>query len=149
MYASLLLVHSWARWLVLILLVVAIVNSIRGLAARASWIPNDNRISLWAVSATHLQFVLGLILYFISPVIQNAFADMGAAMTNKDLRFWAVEHLVGMIIAVVLVTIGRARVKRADTNIGKHRAQLLFFGFALLIILFSIPWASRPLLRLP
>lgn len=149
MYASLLLVHSWARWLVLILLVVAIVNSLRGLAARASWIPNDNRISLWAVSATHLQFLLGLILYFISPFVQQAFAQMPAAMKDKDLRFWAVEHLVGMLIAVALVTIGRARIKRAATNIGKHRAQLIFFGIALVIILASIPWQGRPLLRMP
>jgi hypothetical protein len=98
-----------------------------------------------------VQFLLGLTLYvFLSPFTHAAFADLGAAMKNSGLRFWAVEHLVGMLIAIALVHVGRARARKTD-SLRRHRVAATFFGLALVVLLGSIPWPGlpygRPLLR--
>ena len=81
-----------------------------------------------------------------------AFSDFGAAMRQSDLRFWAVEHVIGMLIASALLHIGTTRVKKALEG-RRHKTAIIFFGLALLVVLASIPWpgmpAGRPLFRLP
>jgi hypothetical protein len=77
--------------------------------------------------------------------------DFGGAMANSALRFWAVEHIFGMFVAMVLTHVGRARVRRVSNDVKKHKVAAIFFTLALLTILASIPWpgtvAGRPLLR--
>jgi hypothetical protein len=88
--------------------------------------------------------LLGLLLYlFLSPFTSLAFDDFGAAMRNSALRFWAVEHVLGMLIGIALAHIGRARIARAAAA-RKHRLAAIFFGLALLAILVSIPWPGMP-----
>ena len=148
MYPLLLVVHSLLRWAVLAAGGAAVV---RALGGKGSWSAADDRAGLWFVVAMDLQFLLGLLLYVgVSPITRAAFADFGGAMSNSMLRFWAVEHLFGMLIAIALVHIGRARIRKADTA-RRRRLALIFYGLALVVILASIPWpgtpAARPLLR--
>lgn len=98
-----------------------------------------------------LQLLLGLTMYlFASPVMQEIFADFGAAMKNRVLRFWAVEHAAIMLAATAIAHIGSARVKKAADG-AKHKTALIFFGIALTLILAGIPWYGlaygRPLFR--
>jgi hypothetical protein len=85
--------------------------------------------------------VTGLILYFfVSPFTKAAFADFGAAMKNADLRFYAVEHLSLMVIALILVHIGRIKSKKALVYVNKHKSAAIWYGIAFILILTGIPW---------
>ena len=150
MYPLLLAIHSLLRWAVLATAIAAVLRAARG--KRHSWTPADERAGLWLVITMDLQFLLGLLLYVaLSPITRVAFSDFGAAMRNSTLRFWAVEHLAGMIVAVALVHVGRVRIRKTADASRRHRLALIFFGLALLAMLVSSPWpgmaAGRPLLR--
>lgn len=127
------------------------VRAMAGRGARREWTAADDRASLWFVIAIDLQLLIGLALYAgLSPITGAAFADFGAAMGNPVLRFWAVEHAFGMVVAVALVHIGRVRLRKAEPG-RRHKVAALFFGLALLAVILSIPWpgmpAARPLVR--
>ena len=135
--------HSGLRWVVLILLVAAIVNAFikrRG----GSVYPGRDGLALWAFISTHIQLVLGLLLWlWLSPYALGSAAD--DIMTNKIVRFYTVEHFTGMIIAIALITIGYIRAKKqADLNKG-WKTIGIFYLIGLVIILASIPWPGRGL----
>jgi hypothetical protein len=107
---------------------------------------------MWFVAALDLQLLIGLLLYvFLSPVTQSAFVDMAAAMGASDIRFFAVEHPFGMIVAIALAHVGRVRIRKAPDSESRHKRALIFFGLSLLILLASIPWpfspGARPIFR--
>ena len=141
MYELVLLVHSWLRWAVLA----------AGLAAAFGGRSRDDTGGKWFVILLDLQIVLGLLLYFVlSPFTKAAMANFGEAMGNSQLRFFAVEHVFGMLIGTALAHVGRKKVKNAVIE-RRGRLALIFYGLALLAILVSIPWpgmpAGRPLFR--
>ena len=152
MYSALLGLHSWLRWAVLILAVLAVVRALGGRGGRP-WTSGDDNVGRWFIISLDTQFLIGLILYaFVSPITtQIIFPDFGGAMRNSMLRFWAVEHLVGMTIAIALAHVGRGKARKATSDARKHALSALFFGLALIVLLASIPWpgmpAGRPLLR--
>jgi multisubunit Na+/H+ antiporter MnhG subunit len=149
-YSIVLAVHSWIRWAVLLAAIVAIGRA----AARSGrpWTPTDERAGRLFGISLDVQFLLGILLYFVlSPFTRQAMGDFALAMRTSSLRFWAVEHILGMVIAVALAHIGRARIAKAATDQKRHRIALVFYTLALLAILASIPWPGtpngRPLLR--
>lgn len=144
MYDLLLLAHSWLRWLVLLAALMAIARAIGGVNTRRPWTPLDDRAGMWLTASLDLQLLLGLILLFLSPVTQSAFVDMAAAMRAAPIRFFAVEHPVGMIVAIALAHVGRVRVRKAADSESKHKQALIFFGLSLLVLLLSIPWPIGP-----
>jgi hypothetical protein len=151
MYPLAILLHSWLRWVVLILGVIVVVRAIGGRTGRP-WSQTDAALAKWFGITFDIQFVIGLLLYvWLSPVTQAAFADFGGAMRNAGLRFWAVEHIVGMVIAIALVHIGRGKIRKATTDSRRHTLTAIFYGIALILMLASIPWpgmaAGRPLFR--
>lgn len=152
MYAAFLLIHSMLRWVVLALALVAVARAIGGVSGRREWLKSDQSIGAWFTGSLDLQLLIGLVLYiFLSPFTREAFADMAAAMRNPPLRFFAVEHMTGMIVALALAHIGHARSKRAAEPAQRHKAALIFYALALVVMLLSIPWpgmpGGRPLLR--
>jgi len=141
MYTGLLHTHNMFRWLVLISLVLAVVFAFAGWLRKLDWSKRDNLTGLLLTIFIDIQFLVGIILYaFVSPVTKSAFNDFGAAMKDSDLRFYAVEHILMMLIALALVHIGRAKSKRATAPWKKHRIAAIFYGIALLLILAGIPW---------
>ena len=142
-YDVLLKAHSGLRWIVLVLLIAAIAKSIGALSSKRGFTDGDKKIALFALIVTHLQLVIGLVLYFISPLIKGAMYDMGAAMKSNVLRFWAVEHLSLMILAIILITIGYSSSKRAKTDLKKFKRLAVFYTIGLVLILVSIPWPFR------
>ena len=148
-YLTILAVHSWVRWLVLISGLLAVLRAFR--AARSAWTAADDRAGFWFVMLLDLQVLIGLLLYvWLSPITHEAFRGMGAAMKSSSLRFWAVEHVFGMVVALAFAHVGRVRIRKADPA-RRRKVAAIFFGLALLALLASIPWPGtpngRPLLR--
>jgi hypothetical protein len=153
MYSFVLTLHSLLRWVVVILAVVTVVRAFGGWFGKKEWTTLDGRLGMLSSISIDLQLLVGLILYiFLSPLTKGAFQDFGAAMSDQVLRFWAVEHIFWMVLALILMHVGRAISKRAVGATSKHRRAAIFFGLATLAILFAIPWPflsyGRPLIRL-
>lgn len=141
MYPGLLHSHNGLRWLVLLFLVVSIVMAFAGWFGKKERSKANNFSGLLLVIFMDLQFLTGIILYvFVSPITKAAFANFGEAMKNAALRFYAVEHIFMMVLALVLVHIGRAKWKKAAAPWKGHRAAAIFYGISLLLILAAIPW---------
>lgn len=135
--------HSYWAYLVLIILVVAVVNAIIGLTSKKQFTDKDLRISLFALIVTHIQLLLGLGWYFMSPWYKTMKASgMGDTMKNAELRLMAVEHPLMMILGIVLITIGWSRHKKQTTDQGKFKTITIFYGLGLLFFLSRIPWGQ-------
>jgi hypothetical protein len=146
MYPLVLTVHNIMRWLVLIFGVLAIIKAFIGWSGKKEWGSLDNQLGLAFTVSLDIQVLLGFLLYVVlSPITTNAFSSFGEAMSDSATRFFLVEHLLMMIIALVLAHIGRSRAKKADTDVSKHKNAAIFFTIAVLLILVGIPW-YRPLL---
>lgn len=142
MYTGFLHLHDTLRWLVLLSLLTTVVKYLAGWLGNQPWKKTDNLLSIILTSLMDVQLLTGLVLYFfLSPVTKLAISDFGAAMKNADLRFYAVEHFAMMLIAVVLVHIGRAKSKKAKTDLAKYKTASIFFLIAFAIILSAIPWS--------
>ena len=139
-----LILHSWLRWLILIAAVWTVCRAIAGLSGGKAYTAADNRSNLLFMIGMDLQFLIGLVLYFV-----NGWAGrwtggrLGEVMGNSAERFFTVEHLVMMVLAWIIVHVGRSVVKRAGTDKEKHSKSLIYFGIALLLILLAIPWPFR------
>ena len=102
----------------------------------------DNVLGIVFTSLMDLQLLTGLVLYFfLSPITKLAMSDFGAAMKDSGIRFYAVEHFAMMLIAVVLVHIGRAKSKKGKTDLAKFKTAIIFFLIAFVVILAAIPWS--------
>ena len=138
-----LVIHSILRWAVLLFGIWAVFAALSGVFSKRAYNNSDNRSGLLFMIFCDIQLLLGLILYFTGLWFEKVKAGMGEVMKDPAERFFAVEHALMMIIAWLLVHIGRSSVKRADTDAGKHKRALIFFGIALIIILMMIPWPFR------
>lgn len=147
MLTGLLHTHSLLRYILLIFILISIVKSLNGWLSGKNFTAGDRKLALFTVISAHLQLVIGFALYFISPSVKAGLADMGDAMKDASLRFWSVEHIGMMLIAIILITIGNARSKRAGTDSGKHKNIALFFLIALIIIFLAIPWPWSTIAR--
>jgi uncharacterized membrane protein YozB (DUF420 family) len=148
LYTVVLSLHNIVRWVVIILAVLALVRAYLGWLGRRSWTEQDRKVGMFFGSALDVQFLLGLILYiFLSPLTRQAFQDFGSAMGNSGIRFFAIEHLVFMILAIILVHVGSVLARRAKVDADKHRWAAILYTLAVILILVGIPW-ERPLLRL-
>jgi len=135
--------HSFLRWALLLLMVVSIVKAAMSLSGENPYTPNDRKRTLFTMIAAHLQLVIGIVLYMTSGVVQAGRSNMAAAMKDAALRFWTVEHITMMIMAIVFITIGNIRSKKMDTDAGKYKQILIWFGLALLVIVAAMPWPFR------
>jgi len=149
MYTFVLALHSWLRWVALIAAVLATYSAI-------SDRDSSGRSDLWGLVLTialDVQLLLGVLLYVaLSPFTAEAMRDFGAAMRNPGLRFFAVEHVTLMLVAVVLAHAGRVLARKAKTPDAKRVRLLMCYGLATLLMVLAIPWpgmaSGRPLFRL-
>jgi hypothetical protein len=151
MYPFILFLHGFGRWLVLIGVLGAVLIAFMGWRHHWIFTPFINGWRHWTATVAHLQLLLGVLLYFQSPVVAYAIPDDPNHLVNEHTYFRYL-HISLMFIAVVIVTIGSAKAKRVQADQAKFRTMLLWFAAGLLIILIAIPWpfsplASRPLLR--
>jgi len=141
----LLLLHSITRYLVLIGLLGVILNSLVGMIQNKPFGKMEDKSSLWLFIFTHTQLLIGLILYFISPVVIFS----GASMKDSIARYWLVEHSFMMLVAIVLITMARITMKKLATDAAKHKRLFIFNALALLIIVVSISMSGRGFFGLP
>ena len=151
MYQTLLILHSWSRWLVLAFGLIAIYRAYVGYSGRRPFTRADNGMGASFSGFMWLQVIIGLGLYFgLSPYGLNAMKQAGA-MKDPTTRFFGMEHVVVMILAAVLAQVGRIAIKKASDDTLKHKKALTYFGIALLLVLLMIPWGiwnpARPLFR--
>jgi uncharacterized membrane protein YcfT len=141
--------HSLLRWIVILACLWALLRVWSGFFGRSEWTRKDQTAGLFFTSLLNLQFILGLVLYGISPITRSAMANFAAAMKDSTLRFYAVEHLAGMLLAVVVAQVGYSMSKRAGTDRGRFLRAAIAYSIAALLILASIPWPfmkyGRPL----
>jgi len=131
--------HSGLRWLVLGLLLYAIFNAIG--KNKSSYEKRDKMVNLFAMISLHIQLLLGLILYFISPKVSFA----SGWMKDAALRFYGMEHLIGMLAAIVVVTVGRKLAEKQESVVLKNKKIALWYVIGLVLIIASIPWPFRGL----
>lgn len=145
MYTGLLHLHNILRWVVLILLLVALVRHAMAMSNRRAYTSGDKKINLFLMIAAHIQLLIGLYQWFAGPLglknINNL--GMGEVMSNSAYRFWAVEHTLGMLIGIILITIGRGVGKKNLSDLTKHKRTFWFFFIALIVILVTVPWPFR------
>ncbi len=149
MYSTVLALHSLVRWLVLISLLVAIFCAYRGWLSKKKFSGFDNLVIYCTATIVYLQLVLGLWLYFISPISNYFLHNFKTAVHQRDLRFFGMEHSIMMIAATIMITIGSAKAKRRPTDDQKFRAMAIWFTIGFLIILTSVPWAFSPFTSRP
>ena len=142
MYALVKTIHSYWAFFVLILLVVAVLNAIRGKFSGKEFQSTDLRISLFALIFSHIQFLIGIILYFVSPWFEQ-WSSLGmGVMKNAESRLYLVEHPLMNLLAIVLITIGWSLQKRQSESDKKFLRIALFYGIGLIFLLSRIPWNS-------
>ena len=129
--------HSGLRWIVLLLLIYSIVNSI---IRRNTYEKKDRLLYMFTMVSMHIQLLIGLVLYFF---ISGKVQFIEGWMKVKLYRFYGMEHLVGMILAIALVTIGHIASKKQTESSAKHKRILIWYSIGLLLILAFIPWPFR------
>ena len=137
MYEFLKEFHSGWAYIALLLLVVAVVNAFMGMFSKKEFTAKDRKIAIFGLIGTHTQLLIGLILYFVSPL---GFASLGQ-MSDKALRLTSLEHPLINIIAITLITIGWSKHKKLTTSESKFKTFSIFYGLGLLLILSRIPWS--------
>lgn len=128
--------HSGWAYLALLILVVAVVNALIGKFSGKEFTAKDRKIALFALIAIHIQLLVGLVLYFVSPL---GFDKLGE-MSDKVLRLTSLEHPLINIIAIALITIGWSKHKKLTSSDSKFKTFSIFYGIGLLLILSRIPW---------
>jgi hypothetical protein len=143
LYNFLVHLHSVGRWIVLILLLIAIFNSL--VAGRRPFIKSDARTGTLLVIFTDLMLLIGIALWFLGSRGYNVLkgVDMSEVMKQPSYRFFTVEHTIGMLVAIILIHVGKAQARKSISDKAKHKRTLIFYLLALLIILASIPWPFR------
>jgi hypothetical protein len=144
LYDVLLTIHSAGRWVVLLLLLLAIFNHMA--AGNRPYGTGDRKLSLFLMIAADLMLLVGIIQWFTSSnwgYSQIKAAGMQGVMQNSVTRFFTIEHMVGMILAIALIHIGKAQGKKNMADRAKHRRTMIFYFLALLIMVASIPWPFR------
>lgn len=149
MYPFLLALHSLTRWLVLVSLLYSIFIAYRGWLSKKPFTKVDNVIRTVTVTIAHTQLVIGVWLYCISPVVSYFLHNFGTAVHERQIRFFGMEHITMMAIAITVLTIGSAKAKRKLTDQQKFKTIAVWFTVALVIILSSIPWSFSPLTARP
>ena len=145
---TLLVIHNLLRWLILLFGVWTLLSAISGLGGNSAYTPADGRSNFFFMLSMDIQLLVGLGLYF-SGVWFDELKHLGDAMKDANLRFFTMEHEVMMIIAWILVHVGRVSVKKAVSSSSKFRRSLIFFGISLLLILIATPWPFREAVARP
>ena len=142
MYTTLKDLHSYWAFIVLIVLLAAVVNAV--IRAKKEYSEKSFRIALFGLIVSHIQLIMGLILYFVSPLFDLWSTLGGDVMKDATARLNLVEHPLVNIIAIVLITIGYSKHKKKVESPKKYKTILIFYGLGLVFLLSRIPWDTWP-----
>ena len=143
MYTTLLVLHSWIRWIALVAAVGTTLAALRGKTDGPQSLAD--RWGMIAMMVLDTQMLLGLLLYFVfSPNMKAILDNFGASMKDPAARFWAVEHVTAMVAAIVLAHVGRVLARKAATPAAKRSRLLICFGLSTVLMFVGMPWPGRP-----
>ena len=140
MYSTIQTLHSYWAFLVLLVLILAIANAFKGRLQAAEFQARDLRLSLFALIFSHIQLVLGLIVYFVSPWFDLWSQQGMGVMKDAQARLYLVEHPITNLIALFLITLGWSLHKRQSSATKKFGRIALFYSLGFLLLLSRIPW---------
>lgn len=144
----LVVLHSYLRWILLILLLASIFKGLSGLNGRKTLTAGDKKVWLFTMITAHITLLIGLILVFFGTYgISKGVPEGISVMKNATYRFYWVEHPLMMLIAIVFITIGRGQAKKSIPDAVKYKKAFWFFVLALILILAAIPWPGREIGR--
>ncbi len=151
MHGVLLFLHSWMRWIVVVVGIIVVVRAWWGWLGKHPWSAADERwVRLFPI-LVDIQVVLGILLLMTGRVISPLFNQGMKALAESQTRFWVSEHVIPMLGALVLTHVGYVFARRSESEEAKYRWVAVVFGLAMLIVLFSIPWpfsrVARPFFR--
>ena len=135
-------IHSYWAYIVLAVLLFTVINAIIGLTQKKEFTHKEFRLGLFTLITAHIQLLIGLGWYFMSPWYKTLKADAGAVMGSAPTRLLAIEHPIMMVIAIVLITIGWSKHKKQVKSESKFKTFAIFYGLALVLILARIPWSN-------
>lgn len=131
MYEILKHAHSGWRYVVFALLIIALIQALTGWFGNKSYTEGNRKLNVFTLISAHIQLLFGLVLYFLSPLTKGPASE-------ALYRYWKMEHIAIMILAIILITIGNSKSKKAADAVAKHKVVAIFFGIAFLLIILSI-----------
>ena len=140
MYSTVKMLHSYWAYLVFFMLVIATINALYKTFTNKEYEARDFRISLFTLIVSHIQFLIGIILWFVADYFGEM--SMGEIMKNSAIRNVAVEHPVAMLLAIAFITIGYSKHKKKLTSAKKIKTIAIFYSIALILVLAKIPWST-------
>lgn len=146
-YTIMLTLHNLWRWVVVLTAAWALLRAWSGWLGKRPWTKADHQAGMFFTISLDVQLLGGLILAFISPILQAAYGDLGALAMQDPFRFFLTEHMPVMLVAVVLAHIGSAVARKGADDAAKHRRAAIWYTLTILAIVLAIPW-SRPLFRI-
>jgi len=149
MFSTLLALHSLIRWFILISIICSIILAYRGWFGKKQFTKYDNLLRNITVSFAHIQLIIGIWLYFLSPIVDYFLKNFSESLHQTQLRFFGMEHITMMLIGVSLVTIGSSIARRKKTDEEKFKAIAIWYTIALMVIFTSIPWEFSPFTSRP
>jgi glucan phosphoethanolaminetransferase (alkaline phosphatase superfamily) len=151
MYNGLLHLHNLMRWVILLLLVVAIIKAFVGMSANRPFTKGDKQVGLFLMISAHITLLIGLYQWLAGRygLLTTSLPPGTNLMKDSFYRFYWIEHPVGMILAVALITIGRAQTKKNVPDVVKHKKSFWYYLFALIVILVTVPWPFREIVGRP
>jgi FtsH-binding integral membrane protein len=149
MYPLLLTIHSLVRWAVLVSLLYALLRAYRGWLTQAAFSKPDDTVRHTTATIAHVQLLIGLGLYFSSPLTNYFWDATKTAMGQREIRFFGMEHPLMMFVAIVLISIGSALAKRKTKPAAKFKTIAIWFTVGLVVLLLSIPWPFSPWVSRP
>lgn len=149
MYAVLLTTHSLFRWMVLATLLYAVYRGYRGLINKQTFTAFDDSVRHLTATISHIQFLIGIWLYLISPIVSYFFHDFTTAVHERHIRFFGMEHITMMFVAIAVISVGSVKAKRKETSKAKFKTMAIWYTLGLIIIFLSIPWQFSPFTSRP
>jgi hypothetical protein len=149
MYQTLTFYHSIVRWLLLAGLAYSIFRALKGFISRSAFSKIDNATRHWTATIAHVQLIIGILLYSRSPIIHYFWKNTREAIQTLDTVFFGLIHILLMLTAIVLITIGSSLAKRKKDDRDKFRTMLTWYGIALFIIVIAVPWPFSPFVQRP
>jgi H+/gluconate symporter-like permease len=140
MYTILLSAHSVVRWFILVVFIYATIRAFYGWLQKKEFSKTDKRVLLVSSSLAHLQLLIGVWLYFVSPLVSFFLNNFHVAVHLKEFRFFGMEHALIMLIAIIFITIGSSVAKRKKTDIAKFKTIAIWYALALILIVGAIPY---------
>jgi protein-S-isoprenylcysteine O-methyltransferase Ste14 len=151
MYNGLLHLHNLLRWVILLLLVIAIVKSFAGMNSNKPLTNGDKKVGLFLMISAHIQLLIGLYQWLAGRygIFTSSIPEGMSVMKDKFFRFYMIEHPLAMLIATILITVGRGQAKKSISDTLKHKRAFWFYFIALILILAAVPWPFREIVARP